>query len=147
LLHHFVIPDYIMEVKYDCYQPWRKYYIKAYFRNQDSALGYLITICRTYTCIRNSQEPPPSCSHTTRQHWVITMSDRRNCYLTFVRSNRFKVGNNLLSNRLRSISNVLSKISVSFSRDKFKTFCKINIIQKGLTVRIDRCKNISLVIT
>ncbi len=63
-----------------------------------------------------------------------TLSDRRNCYLTFVRSNRFKVGNNLLSNRLRAISNVLSKISVSFSGDRFKTFCKINIIQKGLTV-------------
>ena len=62
------------------------------------------------------------------------LSDRRNLMLTFVRRNNYKIGLNLLSNRLRSISNCIPKNSLSLSKTQFKTFCKVNIIQKGLTL-------------
>ena len=62
------------------------------------------------------------------------LSDRRNLMLTFVRRNNYKIGLNLMSNRLRSISNCIPKNSLSLSKTQFKTFCKINIIQKGLTL-------------
>ena len=61
-----------------------------------------------------------------------TTSDRRNVYFTFVKSNSYKVGLNLLSNRLRAITNTVLKCSMSYSKDAFKTFCKINIVQSGL---------------
>jgi len=62
-----------------------------------------------------------------------TTSDRRNCYFTFVRSNNYKIGLNVLSNRLRSNSNQIAKNSVMTSKETFKTFFKINIIQSGLS--------------
>ena len=72
------------------------------------------------------------------------LSDRRNEMLTFVRQNNYKVGLNLLSNRLRSISNCIPKNSLSFSKTQFKTFCKINIIQKGLSLlQFDHIKQIA----
>ncbi len=61
-----------------------------------------------------------------------TLTERRNVMLTFVRSNKYKVGLNLLSNRLRAIINIIPKICLSHSKDQFKTFCKVNLIQKGL---------------
>ena len=61
-----------------------------------------------------------------------TLTERRNVMLTFVRSNKYKVGLNLLSNRLRAISNIIPKNCLSHSKDQFKTFCKVNLIQKGL---------------
>jgi hypothetical protein len=62
------------------------------------------------------------------------LTNRRNPMLTFVRSNNYKVGLNLLSNRMRSISECIPKSSLSFSKDRFKTYCKINIIQSGLSL-------------
>ena len=62
-----------------------------------------------------------------------TLSDRRNAFLTFVRSNKYQVGLNLLSNRFRAISGLIPKTSVSYSKNMFKTYCKINIIQRGLS--------------
>ena len=62
-----------------------------------------------------------------------TLSDRRNAFLTFVRSNKYRVGLNLLSNRLRAISGLIPKNSISYSKNMFKTYCKINIIQRGLS--------------
>jgi hypothetical protein len=61
-----------------------------------------------------------------------TLSDRRNVMLTFVRTNKYKVGLNLLSNRLRAISKCIPKSFISQTKNQFKTFCKINLIQKGL---------------
>ena len=61
-----------------------------------------------------------------------TLTERRNVMLTFVRSNKYKVGLNLLSNRLRAITNIIPKNCLSHSKDQFKTFCKVNLIQKGL---------------
>ena len=74
--------------------------------------------------------------HIQEAHDLINnvLSDRRNLMLTFVRRNNYKIGLNLLSNRLRSISNCIPKNSLSFSKMQFKTFCKVNIIQKGLTL-------------
>jgi len=62
-----------------------------------------------------------------------TTSDCRNCYFTFVISNNYKIGLNVLSNRLCSISNHITKNSVLTSKETFITFCKINIIQRGLS--------------
>ncbi len=61
-----------------------------------------------------------------------TLSDRRNVMLTFVRTNKYKVGLNLLSNRLRAISKCIPKSFISQTKNQFTTFCKINLIQKGL---------------
>ena len=62
-----------------------------------------------------------------------TLSDRRNKMLTFVRNNNYKAGLNLFSNRLRAISLSIPKNCISYSKNQFKTFCKINIIQNGLS--------------
>ena len=61
-----------------------------------------------------------------------TTSDRRNVYFTFVRSSSYKIGLNLMSNRLRAVSNTVPKCSLSYSREMFKTLCKIYIVQSGL---------------
>ena len=62
-----------------------------------------------------------------------TTSDRRNPFITFVKNNKYKIGLNLLSNRLRAVSNCIPKNSMAYSKSMFKTFCKINIIQSGLS--------------
>ncbi len=64
-----------------------------------------------------------------------TLADRRNVMLTFVRSNKYKVGLNILSNRLRAISNIIPKNCFAHSKDQFKMFCKINLIQSGLLLQ------------
>ena len=61
-----------------------------------------------------------------------TVNDRRNKYLTFVRSNKYRQGLNSISNRLRSISNMIEKSWPTLARETFKLKCKINIIQAGL---------------
>jgi len=63
---------------------------------------------------------------------VNTLSDRRNVMLTFIRTNKYKVGLNLLSNYLRAISKCIPKNCILQTKNQFKTFCKINLIQKGL---------------
>ena len=62
----------------------------------------------------------------------VTLSDRRNTRLSFVRNNRFRVGLNSIHNRLRSISNVLDKNWTDESAANFKLNCKIRIIQNSL---------------
>jgi len=62
-----------------------------------------------------------------------TTSDHRNSNFTFVRSNNYKIGLNVLSNQLLSTSNHITKNSVLTSKETFQTFCKINIIQSGLS--------------
>jgi hypothetical protein len=60
------------------------------------------------------------------------LSDRRNMNFTFVRNNRFRVGLNKISNRLRTISNVIPKSNILSSNQVYKTDCKKEIIQKAL---------------
>ena len=64
---------------------------------------------------------------------TVTLNDRRNERLTFVRNNRFKVGLNLVANRLRSVSNVIDKKWLSLNMETFKLRCKIRIIQDSLS--------------
>ena len=61
-----------------------------------------------------------------------TVNDRRNKYLTFVRSNKYRQGLNSISNRLRSISNMIEKSWPTLASETLKLKCKINIIQAGL---------------
>ena len=60
------------------------------------------------------------------------LSDRRNAYLMFVKSNTHQVGLNLLSNWLHAITNSIPKNSMSYSKGMFKTFSKIDFVQSGL---------------
>ena len=62
----------------------------------------------------------------------ITLTDRRNQRLTFVRQNRFKVGLNCVENRMRSISNVIDKAWLNLSEKSYKLQCKIRVIQNSL---------------
>ena len=62
----------------------------------------------------------------------ITLNDRRNLRLTFVRQNHFKVGLNCVENRMRSISNVIDKAWLGLSEENFKLQSKICVIQNSL---------------
>ncbi len=61
----------------------------------------------------------------------ITLTNRRNQLLTFVRQNRFKVGLNCVENRMRSISNVIDKYWLDLSEKSYKLQCKIRVIQSS----------------
>jgi exonuclease III len=60
-----------------------------------------------------------------------TLSDRRNVNCTFVRNNRYRVGLNKLSNRLRTISNIIPKVWLNNPIKTYKTDCKKIIIQNS----------------
>jgi hypothetical protein len=62
----------------------------------------------------------------------ITLTDRRNLRLTFVRQNRFRVGLNCMENRMRSLNNVIDKKWLELSFENYKLSCKIRIIQHSL---------------
>jgi len=62
----------------------------------------------------------------------VTLNDRRNKMLTFVRVNRYRAGLNNITNRLRSVTNMLDKTWINLSRDNFKSMCKKHIIQSQL---------------
>jgi len=70
---------------------------------------------------------------------VNTLSDRRNVMLTFVRTNKYKVSLNLLSNHLHAMSKCIPKNCISQTKNKL--FCKINLIQKGLLLLWIRLKH------
>jgi hypothetical protein len=62
----------------------------------------------------------------------VTLNDRRNKMLTFVRVNRSRAGLNNITNRLCSVTNMLDKTWINLSRDIFKSTCKKHIIQSQL---------------
>ncbi len=62
----------------------------------------------------------------------VTLKDRRNKMLTFVRVNRSQAGLNNITNRLRSVTNMLDKSWINLLRDNFKSTCKKHIIQAQL---------------
>ncbi len=62
----------------------------------------------------------------------ITLTDRRNLRLTFVRQNRFRIGLNCIENRMRSLNNVIDKNWLELSIENYKLKCKIRIIQQSL---------------
>jgi hypothetical protein len=62
----------------------------------------------------------------------VTLNNRRNRMLTFVRINRSRAGLNSIANRLRSVTNMLDKNWIHLSRDIFKSTCKKYIIQSQL---------------
>lgn len=63
---------------------------------------------------------------------TVQLTDRRNIRMSFVRNNKFKVGLNLLCNRLRSITNVIDKEWLNMNKKSFKLRCKMRIIQNSL---------------
>ncbi len=62
----------------------------------------------------------------------ITLTNRRNQRLTFVRQNWYKVGLNCVKNRMRSISNVIDKAWLDLSEKSYKLQYKICVIQSSL---------------
>ena len=62
----------------------------------------------------------------------VTLSERRNVRLSYVRNNNFKVGLNLIGNRLRSITNVIDKAWLGVDVESYKLYCKKRIIQESL---------------
>jgi hypothetical protein len=61
-----------------------------------------------------------------------TLNDRRNKKIVFTSSNICKIGMNIPSNRLRSVSNMIEKDWMGIGKDSFKLKAKIHIIQNGL---------------
>jgi len=62
----------------------------------------------------------------------VTLNDRRNVRLSFVKENKYKVGLNLVKNRLHSITNVVDKKWMDLSLESYKLECKKCIIQNSL---------------
>ena len=62
----------------------------------------------------------------------VTLNDRRNIKQTFVRVNQSRAGLNNITNRLRSISNMLEKRWLNLSRENFMLLCKKHIVQTRL---------------
>jgi exonuclease III len=62
----------------------------------------------------------------------VTLNDRRNVRLSFVKENKYKVGLNLVKNRLHSITNVVDKKWMDLSLESYKLECKKRIIQNSL---------------
>ena len=62
----------------------------------------------------------------------MTLSDRRNVKMSFVRNNRYRVGLNSIHNRLRSISNVVDNNWLAKSAADYKLNCKKHIVQNSL---------------
>jgi len=62
----------------------------------------------------------------------VTLNDRRNTRLSFIRANKYKVGLNLVKNRLHSVTNVVDKKWMDLSVENSKLECKILITQNSL---------------
>jgi hypothetical protein len=60
------------------------------------------------------------------------LTNRRNVRLSFVRCNRYRVGLNIVKNRMRSITSMIDKEWLNLSLDLYKLKCKIRIIQSSL---------------
>ena len=63
---------------------------------------------------------------------AYTLTDRRNKKIVFTTSNECKIGLNIPSNKLRSVSNMIEKEWLETEKDSFKLKAKIKIIQNGL---------------
>ena len=63
-----------------------------------------------------------------------TMQANRNEYYVFIRQNAYKCGLNTVSNRLRSVSNMIKKDWMLVDKGCFKTLCKKNVIQQQLSM-------------
>jgi hypothetical protein len=61
-----------------------------------------------------------------------TMQANRNEHFVFIRQNKYKCGLNNVSNRLRSVTNMIKKDWMLVEKSLFKTHCKKNVIQAQL---------------
>ena len=61
-----------------------------------------------------------------------TLVDRRNKNIVFTTNNMCKIGFNIPSNRLKSVSNMIKKEWLELTKDSFKLNAKIHVIQNGL---------------
>ena len=90
----------------------------------------IFSLYQTAVNLYNTENNVPS-NHVASVR-SVTLSDRRNVRLSFVRNNRYKVGLNSIHNRLRSISNIVDKNWLDKSAADYKLNCKKRIIQNSL---------------
>ena len=86
------------------------------------------------TCINfyNVMKSEDNVSEEKTRTLLNIMQANRNEYFVFIRQNTYKCGLNSVSNRLRSVSNIIKKDWLLVDRNLFKTLCKKNVIQAQL---------------
>jgi len=86
------------------------------------------------TCINfyNVMKSMDSVSDEKAKVMMNTMQANRNEYFVFIRQNKYKCGLNNMSNRLRSVTNMIKKDWMLAEKSLFKTHCKKNVIQAQL---------------
>ena len=86
------------------------------------------------TCINffNVMKSEDSVSDEKAKVMLNIMQANRNEYFVFIRQNKYKCGLNNVSNRLRSVTNMIKKDWMLVERNLFKTHCKKNVIQVQL---------------
>ena len=89
----------------------------------------LYQTCVNYYNIMNVQGYLPEEKIKTMSN---TMQSERCMNVIFIRQNMYRCGLNNVSNRLCSITNMVSKSCMSSDKKNFKTHCKINVIQHQL---------------
>jgi hypothetical protein len=62
----------------------------------------------------------------------VTLNNRRNTRLSFVKTNNYKVGLNLVKDRLLSVTNIVDKKWIDLSLESYKLECKKCVIQSSL---------------
>ena len=86
------------------------------------------------TCVNffNVMKSEDSVSDERAKVMLNIMQANRNEYFVFIRQNKYKCGLNNVSNRLRSVTNMIKKDWMLVDRNLFKTHCKKNVIQAQL---------------
>jgi hypothetical protein len=86
------------------------------------------------TCINffNVMKSEDSFSDERARVMLNTMQANRNEYFVFIRQNKYKCGLNNVSNRLRSVTNMIKKDWLLVEKNLFKIHCKRSVIQVQL---------------
>ena len=145
-----------MEVRRCCYKSWKNPFVKIIFTiklfsKSGQCLKILISDMLYVNLQKNYLKATPRLfllyqntvnysevlnrqAYTQERNDLVNknLSDRRNAYLMFVKSNTHQVGLNLLSNWLYAITHSIPKNTMSYSKGMFKTFSKIDFLQGGL---------------
>ncbi len=105
---------------------------KCDYKCLSTHFDFLISFsCLFWNFVANYDIISPNMKIQHLQRLNNATSDRRNCYYIFVRSNNYKIGLNVLSNRLRAISKTqcffLKKCSNFFAKlISYKVVCPIS---------------------
>jgi len=104
---------------------------RALHKKYNRSTPKIFALYQTSLCLYNAHKNVPN--NYPQELEIVMLNERRNKRFTFVRNNRFKVGLNLIKNRLRSITNVIDKNWIDMNVETFKLKCKMRIIQDSLS--------------